>query len=106
MTEMKQVLKAIKFPGGADAYATADYARWNKRGGHGGAKSLERVRESLGRLGFEQVDASLSSDATGDRVGSGTRYVKLNVTVTLDAYYGCTAYENRFTITVKVAAKS
>lgn len=101
--EIKQLLKTLKFPC-AGARVSLAGAAWSKRHGHAGASVIERVRDSARTVGFTMVDSAMGSDATGDRVRRGTTYVRGNVSITFESFYGQTAYENRFSICVSVKA--
>jgi len=101
--QFKSILKALKVPSPTVTGDTLAYF-WVKRHGHAGAKTLQRVRENARALGFTPGDSKTSSDATGDRVARGDTMVKDGVTITFDSFYGQTAYENRFSISVKAPA--
>jgi hypothetical protein len=99
--QFKKILRSIKMPSGAEVYDTS--AHWKKRGGHAGKNAIIRVAESARDAGFVLADAASSSTPDGARVGSGTRYVKDNITIILSSSYGVTAYDNRFSIDVYVS---
>ena len=104
--QFKRLLKSIKFPGGSDAFVNerTGYAKWYKRHGHAGAKVIGRVIAAARAAGFTHVSAQVSTDATGDRANHGTVLVSDGVSLTFNTFYGQTAYENHFTITVHTEA--
>jgi len=100
--EFKKLLKTLSFPVGGDVYVGESYAKWYKRHGHAGAKVIVRVLDAARAAGFAPVPDRdrVSADATGDRVARGTVVIKGDITITADTFYGQTAYENNFTLTV------
>lgn len=99
--DIKKLARTLKMPSGTRV-GTVQMG-WSKRGGHVGAKTIQRVREHIVKLGFVPYDHRTSSDATGDRVRHGSVYACANVTVTFSSFYGVTAHENQFSITVSLA---
>jgi len=107
--EFKKLLKDIKFPGGAGTRVTATSADWEKRHGHAGARVLARVSANARAHGFSISHASVGTDPTGDRVSRGADLTKTLpdgtvIELLLGSYYGQTAYENSFSIHVRVKA--
>jgi hypothetical protein len=101
--QFKSILKALKVPAPTVTGSVLRYF-WVKNHGHAGAKTLSRVRENAKALGFQSASSNVSSDATGDRVARGDVLVKDGVSILFSSFYGQTAYENRFSISIDFGA--
>jgi len=98
--EFKKLAAQLKLPAGGSFYGKSWV--WNKRHGHAGAKTLERVREAARAAGWHPSPTTDNSTPDGSVVGRGRGFVSPEGHVlTTSSSYGATAYDNSFSINLK-----
>lgn len=100
LKDLKKLARTLKLPGSSEFFENS--ITWRKSGGHAGDNAISKVLEAARQAGFLPQKSTHSGNPDGSRVGSGTTYVKDNVTLAVGSSYGVTKSDNRFYIRVTV----
>lgn len=97
--------KEIGFPSGAKVEMYSDSMNFRSRGGHGGRAVVDRVMAKAREAGWTKQDSSDTQSPDGSSSHAGTTLVSpTGWTLYGSSTYGSTAYDNRFSLTLRPPA--
>lgn len=99
----KKLMRSLKLPVDSVVSETPEEftAFWEVKGGHGGARIVDRVTTALEDQGFILQQNRDSNSADGSKVSYGSTWAKENTRLTVCKFYGETKERNRFWVQLR-----